>query len=366
MVVGKYKMNKKKVSKYYVFTPADVCSGGPEALHQLAYYMRLCGYETYTVYYNQDGIIIKEPIDRYKQYQPIVVSEQCIEDVASNYCIAPENAPWCLNLIHHAKKCIWWLSLHANNVEEGDIKCKLAYLKRRVLGKSILGTRKVLFNPANCIHLCASKYTYQYVSCKYPKSRVEYLVEPISKDFLDIGICVDKSKRQDIVLYNPAKPSDRMSSLLSHSKFKYIPLCGMTPVELADKYKQSMLYVDFGIFGGPERMPKEAVYFGCNILVANHAAAANNFDVAIPPEYKVNDDEPVENTEKRIEYMLNNYAVIFNDFDAFRVKIEGLESAFMSDIKRIFPVDAREAQWWWNKTQWLYKGYRWLKRIYKY
>ena len=37
--------------KYYIFTPAATCSGGPEALHQLAYYMRGVGMEAYTVYY---------------------------------------------------------------------------------------------------------------------------------------------------------------------------------------------------------------------------------------------------------------------------------------------------------------------------
>ena len=62
---------------------------------------------------------------------------------------------------------------------------------------------------------------------------------------------------------------------------------------MAVKYTEAKLYIDLGEFGGPERIPKEAVYFGCNIIVANHNAAANDFDVAIPQEYKIDDNESI-------------------------------------------------------------------------
>lgn len=323
-------------SKYYIFTPADVCTGGPEALHQLAYYMRICGLQAYTVYYDANGIVLKEPIERYKQYKPEVVTLEDIEDKSQNFCIAPENAPWCLNMVHRVHRCIWWLSLHANNVQSGTIGYRMAYWKRSILGQSIATARKILYNPSCCIHLCASRYTYDYVRHKYPHCRVEYMVEPISKDFLDVGMYTSLSGRQNVVLYNPAKPSDRMDALLQRAKFQYIPLKGLSPAELVDKYMHSKLYVDFGIFGGPERMPKEAVYFGCNILVANHAAAANDWDVAIPQDYKVDDGESIERTERRIEEMLNHYEMYFCDFNAFREKVGNLEDSFVSDIKRIF------------------------------
>ena len=40
----------------------------------------------------------------------------------------------------------------------------------------------------------------------------------------------------------------------------------MTPEEISDLFRKVKLYVDFGNFPGPERLPKEAVYNGVNNL----------------------------------------------------------------------------------------------------
>lgn len=104
-------------------------------------------------------------------------------------------------------------------------------------------------------------------------------------------------------------------------------------------YKKAKLYVDFGEFGGPERMPKEAVYFGCNILVANHNAAANDFDVAIPQKYKVEDGTPAEVFESVIGNMLARYEELNRDFVPFREKVERLEDNFLGHIQNVFCKD---------------------------
>lgn len=326
-------MNKEK---YYVFIPAHICSGGPEALHQLVYYMRQLGKNAYAVYYTYSGFVNADPVDRYAQYEVPKVVYKDIEDEEDNFIIAPENAPWCLNGFYKAKKCIWWLGLVASELREGNVLYKMVYLKRKLLGQSINNARKVLFNPRTCWHFCGSKYAYMYVSRKFLDSRVEYLVEPISLDFLRIGNANLPPNRADIVLYNPAKPSTIMKALLERGHFDFVPLKGYTPLGLAELYKQAKLYVDFGEFGGPERMPKEAVYFGCNILVANHNAASNDFDVAIPQKYKVDDSETLEQIEVRIAHMLSNFERIQPDFLCFRTKVEGLETNFINQLDRLF------------------------------
>lgn len=322
--------------KFYIFIPAFRCSGGPEALHQLAYYMRKCNLDAYVVYY-EESFVLAKPINRYKQYLPIVVPFDSIEDNKHNFCIAPENAPWCLNSIYHAKKCIMWLGVGVNAMNYPSFIQRLVYAKRRLLCESLINARFVLYNDRKCIHFCGSKYAYQYVKSKYPKSCVRYLVEPISKDFLDMdNTIVLGENRKNTVLYNPAKPSERMIKLLSRNRFDYFPLQGYTPDELAEKYREAKLYVDFGRFDGPERIPKEAVYFGCNILVANHNAARNDFDVAIPNQYKVEDSESIEQIELRIADMLNNYEEHLPNFEAFKKKVELLENNYMQQLKEIF------------------------------
>ena len=297
--------------------------------------MRTVGLESFVVYYG-NGFPIAKTIDEYLQYDPHVVRYQDIEDVKENYVIAPENAPWCLNHFKKANRCIWWLSLHANEVKKGSLKERLSYLKGRILHQRRDDYRHILFNPDKCWHLCASKHTYLFVKDRYRKSRVDYLVEPISMDFLRMGNDNLPSAREDIVLYNPAKPSSIMARLLERARFHYIPLKGFLPDGLAKMYKRAKLYVDFGHFGGPERMPKEAVFFGCNILVANHNAASNDFDVAIPEKYKVDDAETAEKVESRIQDMLMNYKNQFHDFDSFRYKIEHLEENFIIQLKKLF------------------------------
>ncbi len=326
---------KNSSRKYYIFAPANACSGGPEALHQLAYYMRNVGLDSYVVYYD-NGFVESPPIDRYKQYEPNVVSFANIEDEKCNVCIAPENAPWCLNAIMKAKKYIWWLSFHYRQITYPSFLERLVYWKRVAYRESVENARFVLFDLKKCMHLCGSKYAFENVRIQYAKSKVKYLVEPISKDFYEIGNSVINKVRKDIVLYNPSKPSKRMSRLLERSRFEYVPLRGYTPNELAHKYQDAKLYIDLGEFGGPERIPKEAVYFGCNILVANHNAAANDFDVAIPNDYKIDDNESAEQIEARIVEMLKNYELHYSNFEFFRKKVENLEETYLQQIKDIF------------------------------
>ena len=323
-------------SKFYVFTPANICTGGPEALHQLSYYMRKLKMDTYTVYYTYSGFQPVKPIERYEQYGVNVVRYEDVEDEEGNFVIAPENAPWCLNGFKKAQKCIWWLSLHANEVKKGSLKERAVLMKRKFLHEDVSHYRYVTFNPDNCWHLCGSKYAYLDVNKRYNKSRVEYMVEPISLDFLRIGNSNLPQNREDVVLYNPAKPSKIMKELLERGRYIYIPLKGYTPEGLAEIYKKAKLYVDFGHFGGPERMPKEAAYYGCNILVASHNAAFNDFDVAIPQKYKVHDDETAEQIEYRIADMLQNYEKQKMDFLPFKLKVEGLEDNFINQLKNVF------------------------------
>lgn len=322
--------------KYYIFTTAKTCTGGPEALHQLVYYMRKLGMETYTVYYTYSGFPKAQPIERYKQYEVKVVAYDEIEDEVGNYVIAPENAPWCLNAFKKAQKCIWWLSYAYNDVKVGSMLERVAHLKRKMFGQKVDKYRNVDFNLNSCLHLCGSKYAYEEVSNRLPQARVDYLVEPISLDFLKTCNADLPINRENVVLYNPSKPSAIMKELLERNRFKYVPLKGFTPAELAERYKTAKLYVDFGLFGGPERMPKEAVYFGCTILVANHNAAANDFDVAIPEKYKVDDGETAEQIESRIADMLAHYEVQNADFQPFKLKVERLEENFMNQLKEIF------------------------------
>jgi hypothetical protein len=110
----------------------------------------------------------------------------------------------------------------------------------------------------------------------------------------------------------------------------------MTPQQIIELFRKSKLYIDFGFFGGPERMPKESVHNGTLLLVGKRNAAKNDFDVAIPNEFKIKDYNNEEVVVEKIKYMLNNYDLLIGQFEPFRKKILALEENFIRAIREIF------------------------------
>jgi len=321
----------------YILAPAYQVSGGPEALQQMCHYLRQIGKNAIIAFYNlEEG---RDPMPaRYDIYGNQWIPWEKIVDKKGNSVVVPERKPLLLNGIKNAKKYIWWLSRDNFVFEQASLWKKTKYYSKRLLHIDVisLDTRYCNFSLKECTHLCGSKYAFEYVTQELGLKDVHYCVEPISLDFLKMGPYSNPQGRRDVVLYNPSKPSAIMEELLQRGKFDYVPLKGFTPQELAEVYKTSKLYIDFGAFPGPERMPKEAVYFGCNILVGKRNAAINDFDVAISEEYKVASEIQAEEAEQIIETMLEGSSAITYEFLSFKDKIIHLEDMFISQLSSLF------------------------------
>ncbi|MCL2521937.1 MAG: hypothetical protein FWE36_03655 [Erysipelotrichales bacterium] len=315
-------------TKVYIFCPAHAQSGGPEALHQLRFYLEACNLESYLVYYNKENNNLTPA--RYEIYNPKVLELEDIIDNHENIMIVPESNTRLLLGYQNLQKAIWWLGISANDIFmfKKNFKNLIKKFIRKRLSKKYVN---------NVYNLCGSKFAYQFLEKKKIKN-IHYLVEPISRDFLldSSEICLKASNRVDTVLYNPSKPSETLTKLLKSERIKFIPLRGYTPQGLAELFRSSKLYIDFGEFGGPERLPKETVFFGMMILVGKQNAATNDFDVAIPEKYKLSGFNDIENIEKQILELLRNYEDAVNDFASFRQKIMMLEANFIQQIKEIF------------------------------
>lgn len=318
--------------KIYIICIANLRSGGPEALHQLRYYMEQAGLDAYIVYYN-----MKEGVDPMPEpYGVYGIKRKRIEEVddtEKNTIISAESSTIELNRFRKIRKYIWWLSVNWFDYKPLTSKILLKHKIYKLLGKETNISTYCNFRLEDCVHVCGSKYAYEYVIRLGLKA--EYLVEPISKVFLENNNQPD-CERNDIILYNPAKPSDIMTKLLAEKHFQFKPLTKMTTLELIDAYKQAKLYIDFGHFGGPERMPKEAVYFGCCILVGKRNAAENDFDIAIPDKYKIENYDNLDIVNAAIQSVIDKYQDCLPDFIPFRNKIERLESDFIQQINNLF------------------------------
>ena len=349
---------KKNDSIIYVLCPANYVTGGPDALHQMVYYLNQNGAHAkivYTSIFSQEKIAIPKP---YEIYVDSFLTENDIVDSSENYVVVADAYANKIQKIQNAKIQLWWLSV--NNNLKYSFKNKSFFLltlplrivknwwyyKNNTLKviKSILQRKDYSFKneSPNISHLCASYYAYDYVSHR-SKKNVSKCIEPISKLFLKIYSQekknIFKQNRKDVILYNPVRKYNhilnRISSVAPELKFE--PLRGLTQEQLIEKYKTSKLYIDFGAFPGAERIPKEAVLFGCAVITGKRGASGYHGDVPIPEEYKFeNPENQINEIVKKIRHVLNNYESVYSDFDEYRSTVLNLEENFIKSLKEIF------------------------------
>lgn len=331
-------------------------TGGGEALYQLRLDLEHMGYEAYILYYQEDLSTLNLS-EKFLQYfdgaQKICTRKDVIDD-KNNCIIVPEAATTYLFDYPNLQKIIWWLSIH--NYDG-------AYVKREPRHSSLLNPLKKVYHriqfwklaaarmqkyhkvcfPLNqvVLHMAGSYYVLETLKTKY-HIQSELLIHSIGIDFLKMGEWSrqqDIASREDIVLYNPSKPSSIMHQLLQRNKFHYIPICNMTPTQMIALFRKSKLYIDFGFFPGPERLPKETVYNGVAVLVGKRNASVNPYDVMIPEEYKLDPHTKPELVEMKIADMLERYDEIYHDFDAFRQMITEMGPNYYLQLKKFFQGD---------------------------
>lgn len=323
-------------------------SGGGEALYQLSNDLSNLGYRVIIVRLNHR----KNPPVKFQKYldKISVVNFRDLSQEMLNLksiIITPESCTSILFSFPKATKYIWWLSYDyydgvcikdsyyrsaKSSLQDGKWKIKQAAI--RFNNKLKYGISR--FPIASAINLAGSYYATEQLT----KMGLQTLplFHSIGTDFLKLGMCTDKSKelpRRDIVLYNPAKPSNIMVKLLKRRRFQYIPIQNLQFNEMIDLFRIAKLYIDFGRFPGPERLPKETVFNGVNILVGRRNAAATR-DVQIPEKYKIPMTTDIEQIEQYIEESLCNYYSNYKDYDEFRNIINNMENEYYFQLNNIF------------------------------
>lgn len=349
---------KNKCKKIYVMCPANYASGGPDALHQMVFYLRRMGFEASIAYFDTFSTGKYAIPVVYKKYVTSFLTENEIVDSLDSVIVLPETFAYKRD--GYKKSCIliWWLSVDNNKRGSSFLeKCiffltlparivkNFAYYRKHFSEAVVKTIRKELYSfkneQKNVEHICASYYAFDYVS-KKSKKEVKLCIEPISKYFLE---CYEKNKenilkkmRSNEIIYNPAKSSKFVNKLAAYAPdLKFVPLRGMSQDQLIDKYMSSKLYVDFGPFPGAERMPKEAVLFGCTIITGRRGASNFHGDVPIPDEYKFeNPEKQMDDIVQKLRFMLKNYEKINSDFDEYRNTVLNLERNFIESLKKVF------------------------------
>lgn len=274
--------------------PAGLATGGTEGIHHLVSELNTCGADAKILYVGE-SLEDPQPEAYKKKYHcpyitefpkdytgviifPEIMGNQVIESKYDN----------CLTAIN-------WQGIDVYNWHTPSSQRGL-FLKRK-----------------NTIHITMSEYGMDRLS--------KLGVRPIK-----VSDCINDAYMQEFndtfvrsreVLYNPtpAKLTTFQQYVMDKctAKFgiKFRPLQGYTQDQLIDIFRHSKLYIDFGVYSGRERLPREAVMCGCCILTSRNGTAGYYADNSIPDRYKLtNEDKAIG----MIKYVLDNYEQCKSDF----------------------------------------------------
>lgn len=332
----------------YLVSYGNYVTGGPETMHQAAMLLANEGESVGMYYINPHTMNVP---DRFKQYG--VQSVDHIEDHENNIIIVPETLTYVLYKFHRIRKCIWWLSRdnYFNTDARQLVKWRMEVhhwprLLTPIAWATLACKGKIHFNryhfedEGTYFHAYNCELAHQYLlENGVPEDRTLYLCGPLNEAFFEKAQSPRKSNRENIILYNPNKGIEFTDKIISAAKSvnlraEFIALRGMTPDQISELMSRAKIYMDFGNFPGPERIPREAVTMGCNIITSRNGAAANNVDVPIPDELKFCDSENcIPGIINTLEDMLARYDEYYHYYDAYREKVVRQVTLFQENIK---------------------------------
>ena len=345
----------KPNAKIYVITPA-FNTGGPKTLHQFVSKLSQY-YQDVFIVYSHDGKV-EEKHDPIYDFPGLKVTDQ-IEDDIKNVIIVPETNTGILKKYKNIRPVIWWLSVdfYYNDVwtvakravanhHLNEIFTPLAavyiFLKHP---NHFLGSKKVAANEMkNVYHLYNCEYARQFLLKNgVSEDKMRYLCGPLENAFFKLDYDEIKNFKKDYIVYNPAKMNvvflEKIQQRLRDQNydFKFIPIVNMNRNQVFETLRGAKLYVDFGFFPGPERMPREAAALYCNIITSNKGSAANDIDVTIPRENKFSlSDKNIPEICNRMVEMIKHYDDYVGQVDRYRKKVWEQIDKFDENVRDIF------------------------------
>ena len=295
--------------------PANLATGGTESIHNLVKHLNECGADAKILYVGKD---LSNP-------QPVeYISYGCpyITEFPENYkgvIIFPE--VWGNQSIEDKyKDCI--TAIHWQGVDVYDWNTPVA-------------NRGLFLQRKDTIHFTNLEYGMEHLR----KLGIEPIKvsDVLNEDFFNV-LAFGK-ERKDTILYNPVSVKMTkfqvtvMSRCANELGLRFKPLEGYTRDQLINLFRQSKLYIDFGVFSGRERLPREAVMCGCCILTSNKGAARYYLDNPIKDDYKIED---VDEAMRMIKYILDNYYECTYDFDWYRKELIHDKEKYPNEVRELY------------------------------
>jgi hypothetical protein len=255
-----------RISKVFIFCPAGVVSGGPEALHQLSYALRQRGVAAFMVYYPRP-LPVPEP---YRRYQPSIAAVP--DDDEDSLIVVAEVITSIVWRFKRATRAIWWLSV--------DNYFKWQHINP---GPSVLEDRP------DIAHLCQSHYVRMFLTDR-GVTRTLMLTDYLTPEIFSPGPAAGRSA---VIAYNPKRAPETTERLMAGpAGHVWLPLEGMDQDAVAALLRQVRVYADFGQHPGRDRIPREAALSGAVVVTGRRGAAAFPEDLPIPDRFRLDEQAP--------------------------------------------------------------------------
>ncbi len=340
----------------YIVAPANVTTGGPTLLHQLAYHLREdLKINAYMYYIPSDH---PSPIhSEYQQYDNPFARR--IEDKEKNILIVPEivKTIGILKEYSKIKKSIWWLSVDnfylstllsgkknfffyraINTIWKIFFKSPLINIETKIYKKVDFNLIELPEEIKNVdFYLVQSFYALNHLISKgIQNEKILYLSDYLNENFLKTK--TELFKKENIVAYNPKKGYSFTKKIIKRTKdIEFAPIINMTRQQVVETLQKAKVYIDFGNHPGKDRIPREAAILGCCVITGKRGSAAFYEDVPISEEYKFDDKyENISEIINKVKDCFENFDKRYKDFDHYREVIKQEPQKFVEDLKKIF------------------------------
>ncbi len=358
-------LNIKKKSIFYILAPANVATGGPKCLHQLADELKNgLKKKVYIYYFPMFSEECKNPVHQNYEIYKIPFTNK-IEDSKDNLLIVPEinKAIKISKKYKNIQKILWWLSIdfflltkfndsfpkHTRSLIKvpfnlirlfnkfthylfGNLSLP-KYLKLIYLKYPFFNTLKLKDMKINLAH---SLYQHSVLKSKNIKSLL--LSDFIEDEFFESAERLPLKEKKNIICYNPRKSSVFMQKIIeSNTEFKFIPLINFNKKELIKILSESKIYMDFGFHPGQDQMPREAAILKNCILTNKEGSAFYFDDVPINDEFKFEEKKKnLMKINKTIKKIFNDYNTQIDKFESYRKKLKNQKKTFKTQVNEIF------------------------------
>lgn len=292
--------------------PSNIATGGTESIHNLIYHLNMVGADAKILYVgNAEN---PQPIE-YAKYKCNYLTE--LPDGFKGVVIFPEI--WGNRVLEpQYKDCI--PAIHWQGVDVYDW-C------------TPKDQRNLFLQRKNVIHITNLEYGMDHLR-KLGLTPIK-VSDALNDDFFKP---YKEESRSDIVLYNPTnvKLTQFQKDVMAVCKARGIefkPIQGYSRAELIDLMRHSKLYIDFGVFSGRERLPREAVMCGCCILTSKLGAAGYYRDNSIKDFYKMDN---INTAIEMILYVLEYYDRCRLDFDETRRLLIRDKNNYLSEVENLY------------------------------